>query len=180
MALLTHTSARVLEFDSLREVLRGYAFSPLGKDHIGKLAPSGDREWIERHQQLTAEVRRYLSGGGRFEFGELADVSQMINKAKIEGAALETLEIRDVISTIDRAAEWREIAIHPPQFVRALPDEANAAPAGASPWPAIHELSQNIADFTDFLRFFRKKVSPDGTLDDRASAELAAVRREIE
>src|SRR5256885_6651571 len=37
-----------------------------------------------------------------------------------------------------------------------------------------------IQDFTPLLRFFRNKILPDGTLDDRASPELAAVRREVE
>src|SRR5207253_373552 len=40
--------------------------------------------------------------------------------------------------------------------------------------------SGGIADFTDFLRAFRNKIRPDGTLDDRASQELARIRREVE
>ena len=35
---LLHNSARVLEFDSLRELLRGYASSPLGQRKIAALA----------------------------------------------------------------------------------------------------------------------------------------------
>ena len=42
------------------------------------------------------------------------------------------------------------------------------------------ELSSGIADFTEFLRTFRNKILPDGTLEDRASPELARIRREIE
>src|SRR5438270_555719 len=57
---LTHTSSGVLEFDSLRELLRGYAWSPLGKDRVSRLVPSGDGEWIERQQQLTADGRREI------------------------------------------------------------------------------------------------------------------------
>src|SRR5260370_19794030 len=47
-------------------------------------------------------------------------------------------------------------------------------------WTAVRQLSSGIADFTDFLRGFRNKILPDGTLDDRASPALASVRREIE
>ena len=50
---LAHTSARVLEFESLRDVLRGYASSPLGAGRIAALAPTEDRWWIENQQQLT-------------------------------------------------------------------------------------------------------------------------------
>ncbi len=37
-----------------------------------------------------------------------------------------------------------------------------------------------IVDFSEFLRVFRNKIQPDGTLEDRASPELARIRREIE
>src|SRR5205814_2807127 len=85
----------------------------------------------------------------------------------ILGATLETTELRDIIVVADRAAEWREIALHPPAAMQ------NA-------WPRVEELSNRIQDFTQLLRFFRNKILPDGTLDDRASPELAAIRREVE
>src|SRR3954466_10970837 len=47
-------------------------------------------------------------------------------------------------------------------------------------WPAIAELARDIADFSPLLGFFKNKILPDGTLDDRASPELARIRREIE
>ena len=49
-----------------------------------------------------------------------------------------------------------------------------------SEWTAVAALSAGIQDFTDFLRAFRNKILPDGTLDDRASPELSRIRREIE
>jgi hypothetical protein len=44
----------------------------------------------------------------------------------------------------------------------------------------VHSLSSRIADFGEFLRSFRNKIQPDGTLEDKASPELARIRREIE
>jgi DNA mismatch repair protein MutS2 len=163
---LVHTSAGVLEFESLRDLLRGYTFSPLGSGRIATLAPSTDRSWIELQQQLTSEIREFRRIGGRFEFAGLLDVGKLIEKASISGAALETTEIRDVILVVDRAAEWREIALSPP--------------AAMKEWTAIPVVSAGIADFTEFLRSFRNKIQPDGTLEDRASPELARIRREIE
>jgi DNA mismatch repair protein MutS2 len=49
-----------------------------------------------------------------------------------------------------------------------------------SDWSAVNALSSGILDFTGFLRSFRNKILPDGTLDDRASPELSRIRREIE
>jgi DNA mismatch repair protein MutS2 len=164
---LAHTSARVLEFESLRDLLRGYTSSPLGQKRVAALAPSTDRNWIENQQQLTSEIREFRRVGGHFEFAGLLDINQVVQKSRIEGAALETAEIRDVVLVVDRAAEWKEIALSPPAAMKIE-------------WKAAAALSSGIADFTQFLRGFRNKILPDGTLDDRASPELARVRREIE
>src|SRR5208337_3318604 len=164
---IQNTSARVLEFDPLRQLLATYTASPLGHARVMELTPSRDRAWIGLQQQLTEELRGYLRGGGHFDFHGLLDPTPLIDKSRIQGAALETTEIRDLLLVIDRAAEWREIALHP---VVALEDK----------WQAVRELSQTLADFTLLLRYFRNKILPDGTLDDRASTELARVRREME
>ena len=164
---LIHTSARVLEFESLRELLRGYASSPLGQQRAADIAPSNDRNWIENQQQLTTQIREFRRVGGSFDFSGLLEITKLLEKSRIEGAALETAEIRDVVLVVDRAAEWREIALNPPTAMKVE-------------WNAVATLSGGIADFTDFLRTFRNKIRPDGTLDDRASPELARIRREVE
>jgi DNA mismatch repair protein MutS2 len=162
-----HTSAAALEFECLREIVRGNCQSELGRQAVDSLAPTMDAEWIERQQQLTAEVRAFFRAGGRFDFGGLVDPSQLVQRARITGATLETTELRDAILLVDRAAEWREAAIHPPQAMR-------------EPWPAIEELSSAIEDLTPLLHYFANKLAPDGTLDDNASPGLTAIRREIE
>ncbi|HWW14111.1 MAG TPA: endonuclease MutS2 [Candidatus Dormibacteraeota bacterium] len=167
MCQLTHNSARVLEFDALRELLRGYASSPLGQTKIASLAPSTDSTWITQQQELTAEVREFRRVGGRFDFSGLLDVTKLIQKSRIAGAVLETTEIRDVVLVVDRAAEWREIALHPPANMK-------------TEWRRTRALSERVPDFTGFLRFFRNKIQPDGTLEDSASPALARIRREIE
>src|SRR5581483_4617525 len=167
MQSLLHTSARVLEFESLRDLLRGYASSPLGQRRISNLAPSTDREWIENQQRLTSEIREFRRVGGRFDFSGLLVATTILEKSRIAGAALETEEIRDVILIVDRAAEWRKTALSPPAAMKVE-------------WKTVAQLSSEIPDFTDFLRGFRNKIQPDGTLEDRASPELARIRREME
>jgi DNA mismatch repair protein MutS2 len=167
MPELAHSSARVLEFESLRDLLRGYASSPLGQGKIAALAPSTDRAWIESQQQLASEIREFRRVGGRFEFSGIAEVHSLTGKARIAGVALEITEIRDVIQLVDRAAEWRQISLQPPA-------------AMLSEWLQVRSLSNKIADFAEFLRAFRHKILPDGTLDDKASPELTRIRREIE
>ena len=151
---------------SLRDLLRGYCGSPLGQAKVEDLEPITDRPWIESQHQLTAEIREFRRAGGHFEFSGLIDVQQALAKSRIEGAVLETDEIRDVVLVVDGAAEWRQISLNPPATMKA--------------WPAVAELSTQFADFSEILRGLRNKILPDGTLDDRASPELSRIRREIE
>ncbi|MGB6802714.1 MAG: Smr/MutS family protein [Candidatus Sulfotelmatobacter sp.] len=164
---LLHSSGRVLEFDAWCELLRGYSSSPLGHARIRALAPSTDSAWIAEQQELTAEVREFRRVGGSFDFSGLLDITKLIEKSRIAGAALETAEIRDVLLVVDRAAEWREIALHPPANMR-------------TECRRLRALSENVPDFTGVLRSFRNKILPDGTLEDHASPELARIRRDIE
>jgi DNA mismatch repair protein MutS2 len=164
---LAYSSARVLEFESLRDLLRGYTSSPLGGARAIALEPSTSRDWIENQHQLTSEIREFRRVGGRFDFSGLLEIGKLVQKSRIGGAALEKAEIRDVVLVVDRAAEWREIALRPPAAMK-------------TGWETVSRLSAGIADFTQFLRSFRNKILPDGTLDDHASPELARIRRDIE
>ena len=164
---LKFSSARVLEYDQFRNWLSGFAQSSLGHDRIDSLEPTTDRRWIEYQHQLTSEVRLFLKAGGSFDFSGLTDPSDLLNKARIVGAALEIAEVREVLFVADKAAEWRAISLNPPANLK-------------EEWPAVTELSARIADFDDLLHYFRNKLLPDGTLDDRASPELARIRRETE
>jgi DNA mismatch repair protein MutS2 len=164
---LTHASLAILEFESLRHLLRGYTQSPFGQRLVGELAPSADRTWIENQHALANEVREFRRVGGRFDFAGLVDVTDLLDKARIAGAALETAEIRDVLLVVDRSAEWRQIVLSPPSAMKV-------------DWNTVGSLSAGIVDFNDFLRGFRGKIQLDGTLEDKASPALARIRRDME
>src|SRR5437660_5771033 len=164
---LPHSIAVLLEFDPLRHLLRGYAASPLGQARVQALVPSADATWIASQQQLTAEIREFLRAGSNFDFSGLFDPQTLLEKARIQGVALEIVELRVLLKLIDRAGGWRQVAVQPPSAMR-------------SGWPAVSALSNDIADFSELVRFFHNKITPDGALDDRASPELARLRREIE
>jgi DNA mismatch repair protein MutS2 len=165
--MMTISSARLLEFDALKDLLRGYTSSELGRARIADLAPSIDLVWVQLQHQLTSDVREFRRAGGSFNFAGLIDISHLLDKSRISGAVLEPQEIVSVIALVDRAAEWREIVLSPPQGMK-------------TEWTAVRQLSSSVADFSDFLLGFRNKISPDGTLEDSASPELRNIRREIE
>jgi DNA mismatch repair protein MutS2 len=166
---LRETSAATLEWPRLREAVAGYAASPLGRAWTLALEPSTDQPWIEEQQQRTAEIRRLIAAGAGFEFYGLFDPTQLLHKARIQGAALEAAEIRDVLVVVDRIAAWHSLMATPPEAMR-------------GEWPAIEALCGPlaVADFGHLLHSLRGKIEPDGSLSDDASPGLRRIRREME
>jgi DNA mismatch repair protein MutS2 len=166
---LRESSATALEWPRLRDHIAGHTFSPLGRAWMLALEPSADLAWIDQQQQRTAEVRAMVSRGGGFAFHGLFDPTPFLDKARIDGAALESTEIRDLLTVVERVAAWRSL-INPP--------------AGGThyEWPSITELSSPLLnhDLGPLLRLLRGKIEPDGSLNDDASPELRRIRRAIE
>ena len=166
---LVEASAAALEWPRLRDHIAGRTSSPLGRAWILALEPSADLAWIDQQQERNAELRVMLSRGGSFEFHGLFDPTALLDKARIDGAALESTEIRDLLTVVERVAAWRNLISPPPSGTR-------------YEWPGIAELSSPILDhdLAPLLRMLRGKIEPDGSLNDDASPELRRIRRAME
>lgn len=110
-----------------------------------------------------------LITGGSFNFRGIFDVTDALDKARIEGAALEAVELRAVIMHAERVEAWRQTVLTPPDMVRAK-------------WPGIEEMSAPLLpyDLGNLLRSLSGKIEPDGSLSDDASPELRRIRRALE
>ncbi len=166
---LRQTSGIALEWQRLRDHLAGRTQSPLGRERVLALEPSRDLRWIERSQQIVAELRLYVSGGGTFALGGLFDANALLDKARIPGAALEAMEIRRVAELAEQIADWRNVMAEPPDFMR-------------DKWPAVTQMSQPVlaTNFYKLLNLVSGKIDADGSLNDSASPELARIRRAAE
>jgi DNA mismatch repair protein MutS2 len=166
---LRESSAVALEWPRLREHIAGRTSSPLGRAWILALEPCSDQPWIDEQQQRTAEMRTMLTHGGSFEFNGLFDPTTLLDKARIDGAALEGTEIRDILNVVERIAAWRNLIDPAPGSTR-------------YDWPGIAALSAPLLhhDLAPLLRTLRGKIEPDGSLNDDASPELRRIRRAME
>jgi DNA mismatch repair protein MutS2 len=166
---LDESSATALEWTRLRDHIAGRTSSPLGRAWVLALEPCADLAWIDQQQQRTAELRTMLTRGGSFEFRGLFDPTVLLDKARIDGAALESTEIRDLLIVVERVAAWRNL-IDPP---------ANGT---RYEWPGIAALSAPLLDhdLAPLLRLLRGKIEPDGSLNDDASPKLRRIRRAME
>ena len=163
---LHETSSTTLEWERLREHLAGKTQSSLGRERVIAREPSRDLAWVQREQQIVAELRIFLSGGGSFGFNGLFDARLLLEKSKIPNAALEALEIKSIVEMAVQIADWRTLIAEPPDIVR-------------DKWPAVTQYSASIltANFYNLLSLVSGKIEPDGSLSDDASPALRGIRR---
>lgn len=103
---LVESSAAALEWPRLREHIASRTFSPLGRAWIVALEPSADLAWIDTQQQRTEEMRGLFASGVSFDFHGLFNPTDLLDKARIEGSALEPLEILALITVVERVEAW--------------------------------------------------------------------------
>ena len=168
------TSAGVLEFESLRELVGRYVSSPLGRRELDKVQPHTDRDRLESDLAEAEEATEYLRAASkpqpaargaaiRINFSSIPDLTAAVHKLRIEGAALEPKEISDVLGFLDRAADARSIL--------------NSV---AERFPRLGRRAQAIGEFRSLLNELAGKIEPDGTIPDHASVALGRLRRDIE
>ncbi|HTH53511.1 MAG TPA: Smr/MutS family protein [Edaphobacter sp.] len=170
---LAESSASALEWPRLREYIASRTFSPLGRTWTQALEPSADLAWINQQQQRTEEMRGLFGAGVSFDFHGLFEPTDLLEKARIEGSALEPLEILSLLTIVERVAAWTALL---------FPSAAVAQSQMQAAAPAIVQLSVSLREqnLEPLLRQLRGKIEPDGSLSDDASPELARIRRAID
>jgi DNA mismatch repair protein MutS2 len=159
----------MLEWPRFLELLAGYSHSAVGRDWALGLEPSTDVEFLGREHALVEEVRRLLAQRVSVALGSLFDPTSLLDKSRIEGAALEAGEIRDILSLVDDITAWQAVMQTPPDAVK---DEI----------PELLALSAPLktANLRPLVESLRSRMLPDGSLADNASPNLNRIRREIE
>jgi DNA mismatch repair protein MutS2 len=168
LGVLAERGGAALQWDTLRTRLSGRAQSPLGQAIVRQLEPCTDLHWIETQQARTAELRLLLGSGEPFHFRGIFDLTDLTDRARIPGAALEPEELLRIVQHAERVEAWRQLMLAPPDSLR----EA---------LPSIQGLSAPLleTDLSPLLQAVRGKLEPDGSFNDDASPELARIRRAL-
>lgn len=168
-------SLELLEYESLRALIRRHVGSEAGRRRLDQVTPHADRAALEADHEETAEALAFLTEaqtpsprGGlavttTLRFDNLPDVDAAVRRLRIQGSVLEALEITGIATLLERAAEIRQ----------------TLAPLAAR-FPRMAAHAATIGDFRAALRSISGKILPDGSLDDHASVALARIRRDLE
>jgi len=159
---MSRTAEEILEFEKLRELLRGRSTCAPGKRALDALQFSRDRAQLEKGFALIREAREWLRAGKELGFGALADAEVWLAKIEGPGTVLEAGEFLDVASLLETASWLRQ------QFEE---DEDK--------FPLLAARAESVIDFRDALGLIRRAILPTGEISDDASPELRKIRANI-
>jgi len=158
----TDDSLANLEFGRLLELLAGLATFEGGRRDIAALAPQASAEELKRIHTLVGEIRQGLERGEGFNFSGLGDARSALNLLDVEGIVLEPGDI---------------LVIH--QLMTVASETARALTAVEDPASPLRELGGSFPVLRSAIRLIEDKLDPSGEVPDRASPELATVRRQL-
>jgi DNA mismatch repair protein MutS2 len=161
---VSRPAEQILEFDRLRDLLRGRTTSAPGRRSVDALAFGTDRTQLEHGFAAIAEAVAYLRTGSEIGFGALADPQPWLERigqpgAVLVPAVLEPTELLNVLSLVDTAAWLGEV------FRETAPK-----------FPLLTERARSLADFRPLGMAIRRAILPNGEVSDDASSELRRIR----
>ena len=164
------TGIEALEWGHVQTLLGRYISCPLGERLLPGVEPSDDREALTAALAEAEEAIAYLraatspqGGAIRINLSGLPDITASAEKARIEGTALEPVELFDIVSFLNRACDARSFLT-----------------AAGERFPILAARAGTLADFNPLLQMLDGKIAPNGTVLDTASPRLNRLRRDIE
>src|SRR5882724_3409583 len=154
---------KILEFDSLRALVRQRAQTDLARARIAQIFPLDDFAALQRELHRLSEMIELRQRGARLSFEGVANPTDSIAHLRIAGTALESLTMLDLARLTERAL-----------------DACAAIQSERENCPALFEIVTPLSnDLKKLVATLKKKILPSGELDDRASPELASIRRQL-
>jgi DNA mismatch repair protein MutS2 len=155
---------KTLELDSLVRLLARHVQSPLGRRRALALTPSTDLDLINLELDRATECVDYLTTGGVFGLGEIADTEVWVSTLRIADASLDPhqiLAVEKLVSTgLSLRAQFADVEIK-------------------SRYPRLASIAGRMPDLRRMLGAVHGKILPNGEIDDSASPQLKRLRREI-
>lgn len=156
-----------LGFHHLREMLRDYALSPLGAEHVDAMQCTGDATLVRRALGQVDEMVRLLAQV-EFPTDGFVDARGVLHKMRLEGAFAEPKELLSLrralqgVCDVRRCLRTKQEGTDTPQF------------------PLLSQLGEGIIEKPDIIRAIDKVIDPSGEVRDNASPTLARIRRELQ
>jgi len=160
MDKISEHAVRVLEYDSLLNLLSSYAKTSTGQRRILHFFPSADISLIRTQIAETTELKDLITAGQILPLGGVEDITQIITNHSLSGAVLEPEQLLSVASTLQSTNDVRN-------FSHINKDTA----------PLLWLESINLTPHPEIISEIYRCIDNDKTIKDTASKRLLSLRR---
>ncbi len=157
---MNSTTMTILEFDKIKESLKSYAVSEMGRELIDRLEPSLNISTIASWMNETTEACAILQRNGSVPIHSLNGIDSVINKLG-KSTTLLAEEFEIILGLLWEVGKLK----------RFMHDKSTVAPTVSSYALSAYELKE-LSDEID-------RCIQNGMVADKASSELARIRKRI-
>lgn len=152
-----------IKFDKIRQLIKGYCLSDMGRELVEAMAFSSDAALIGEQLNETGEFMSILREEDAFPGDHFRDARPFLSKIRIEGLFLEVAEMVALKNSLESLS-----AIV--RFFRGKEER----------YPILTEKAGEIQLFPYILQRLDAIVSKHGTIKDTASPELNDIRHRLQ
>jgi len=163
---MARPAEEILEFDRLRDLLRGRCTCAPGRRAVESLGFRASRRELDGEFATIAETMAYLRSGEELGFAGLADPEAWLERLALPGTVLAPADLLDTASLVDTVTSLREVFA--PGWRETL-----------SKFPLLSSRAQGLPDLRFLAVAIRRAILPTGEISDDASPELRRLRHGI-
>lgn len=157
---MNNKTIELLEYNKIKDILKGYALSEIAKNNIEKLEPSIDKNKIEIEMRETTEARNAVNISSSIPLHSLAGINGIKEKLD-KGIILSPEDLETLCGLLKEIKKMK----------RFMGDKQYSAPTISSYIHSAYEMED--------IREEIEKCIVRGTVDDRATSALWKIRRKI-
>lgn len=156
-------SLKVLEFDHLRNILKTYAVSPLGRRRCETLRPTADPSAVQSRFAHVSEMKTVLETGEDLPIHGLKDTGPILDRLDVEGTTLTPQELIDLCRQIELTRGVK-------RFLERLDEKR---------FPRLRQIAQQLQAPRGLEKEILHAVDAKGEILDRASVTLSEIRHRL-
>ena len=180
-------------FDEIRQLLKGYCLSTLGKEKVDEIAYSTDAAVVNEWLEQVREMRRLMQDTEKPELNFFFDVRESVARIRLENTHLEEEELWDLrrsLETIGKIVDFlnkdeggrtkstSNIDLDTSNFRRNT--SSFVLQPSTFSYPALHRLAEDVLTFPAMIRRIDSILDKFGKIKDSASMTLAGIRHDME
>ncbi|MCL2674483.1 MAG: endonuclease MutS2, partial [Defluviitaleaceae bacterium] len=163
---MNQKSLKTLEFTKIQQLLADKAISQAGKALARELTPSSDIHTVTRSLQATSEASSIIVKRGSLPLGGIKDISASLVRVQLAGA----LSIEELIGVADFCYVTRKVTSY---------FKGDARESAYEAFPVTANLFGALIEANDLESAINRCLAPPNLVNDNASPQLAAIRRQI-